>query len=72
MVTLPNRISLPVLFSRDITVSETLFLKEVLYVSDFKFYLISVSAFTINSPLALLFVNDGFIIREMSRERMIS
>ena len=48
-VTLPNHIQIPVSFCGDITLSSMLTLKDVLFVPQFKFNLISVSALTYGS-----------------------
>ena len=70
-VTLPNHTTIPVHFHGNIKICETLTLRDVLYVPDFKFNLISVSVLTANSKLVLVFSNDGFAIHDMHTKRTI-
>ena len=70
-ITLPNHTIIQVHFCGDVQVHKGIVLRDVLFVPGFKFNLVSVSALTINSDLVLLFLNDGFVIQDMSSKMMI-
>ena len=70
-VNLPNHIQIPVSFCGDVTLSSILTLKDVLFVPQFKFNLISVSALSCGSQLIVSFLPDCFIIQELSTKKMI-
>lgn len=55
----------------DVILSPILVLHDVLFVPQFKFNLLSVSALTIGSQLTLSFFHDGFIIQEAKTKKMI-
>ena len=70
-VTLPNHTSIPVSYSGDIIISHDLILKDVLYVPQFHFNLISVSAIAKTINLIFHFFPDCFTIKETQSQRMI-
>ena len=70
-VTLPNHTVISVHFYGDVKLNDDLVLKDVLFVSGFKFNLVSVSALTVNSDIVLLFSHAGFLIQDTSTKRMI-
>ncbi|KAL5540434.1 hypothetical protein UlMin_044950 [Ulmus minor] len=70
-VTLPNHTRIPVSLSGDIRLSSILILKDVLFVPQFKFNLLSVSAFTNDSQLTVSFLPDHFIIQDLNNKKMI-
>ena len=65
-VTLPNKIIIPVHFSGDIQLAKDLVLRDVLYVPEFHFNLISVSAFAANTDLPIIFSSRHFTIQNHS------
>lgn len=71
-VTLPNHTQIPVKMCGDVILGPTLVLHDVLFVPQFKFNLLSVSALTIGSQLTLSFFHDGFIIQEAKTKKMIA
>ncbi|KAA8531071.1 hypothetical protein F0562_005780 [Nyssa sinensis] len=71
-VTLPNHTQIVVAFSGDIKLCDNLILKDVLYVPQFKFNLMSVSALTKGSQFTVNFFLDCFIIQEINSKKMIS
>ena len=66
-VTLPNNITIPVHFGGDVKLTPTITLKDVLFVPQFHFNLISMSALHYASPLMLVF----FLIILQSRKYTI-
>ena len=71
MVTLQNHSSIPVQFHGDVQLSDELTLRDVQYVPNFKFNLLSVSALIVHSNLAILFSHDAFVIQDISSQIMI-
>ena len=65
-VTLPNKIIIPVHFSGDIELAKYLVLQDVLYVPEFHFNLISVSALTADTYLTIIFSSGHFTIQNHS------
>ncbi|KAI9198311.1 hypothetical protein LWI28_013676 [Acer negundo] len=70
-VTLPDHTQIPVHFSGDVKLSSMITLKNVLFVPQFKFNLISVSALVSDSHLTVKFLPDCFIIQDLGTKRMI-
>ena len=70
-VTLPNHTSILVHYSGDIIITPDLILKDVLYVPQFHFNLISDSALTKTTHLIFPFFPDCFTIKETQSQRMI-
>ncbi|KAK0588496.1 hypothetical protein LWI29_001655 [Acer saccharum] len=70
-VTSPNHTRIPINFSGDVRLSSMLILKDVLFVPQFKFNLLSVSALTNGSQLTVNFLHNCFIIQDLSSKRMI-
>ncbi|KAL5563154.1 hypothetical protein UlMin_032901 [Ulmus minor] len=70
-VTLPNRTQISVAFSGDIKLCNKLTLKDVLYIPQFKFNLMSVSALTKELQFTINFFPDYFIIQEINSKKMI-
>ena len=65
-VILPNKIIIPVHFSGDIQLAKDLVLRDVLYIPEFHFNLISVSALTTDTDLTLIFSSRHFTIQNHS------
>lgn len=63
-VILPNNASIPVKFMGDIRLNSRLTLHRVLYVPQFNFNLLSVSALTNDSGLAVHFYHGSFNIQD--------
>ncbi|KAJ0078062.1 hypothetical protein Patl1_37338 [Pistacia atlantica] len=70
-VTLPNHSQILVHFASDVKLHSDLVLKDVLFVPQFKFNLISVSALVTGSALTVSFLPDCFVIQDLSTKRMI-
>ena len=75
-VTLPNQTCISVQFSGDIRFASNLLLKDVLFVPDFKFDLLSVthvhlSALSAATHVAVNFLLDHFVIQEISSMKKI-
>ena len=70
-VTLPNSITIPVLFSGDVKSTADITLRDVLFVPRFHFNLILVSALNQSTPLMLIFFPTHFTIQELPTKRMI-
>ena len=70
-ITLPNHIQIPTSFYGDVTLSSMLTLKDVLFVPQFKYNLISMSALTYGSQFPISFILDCFIIQELNTTKMI-
>ncbi|XP_031280999.1 uncharacterized protein LOC116139474 [Pistacia vera] len=70
-VTLPNHSQILVHFASDVKLHSDLVLKDVLFVPQFKFNLISVSALVIGSALTVSFLPNCFVIQDLSTKRMI-
>ena len=70
-VTLPNQTCIPVSFSGDVRLGSNLVLKDVLFVPQFKFNLISISSLTTTSRLIVDFFPEHFIIQEPNSKKMI-
>ena len=70
-VTLPNQTCISVQFSGDIRFASNLLLKDFLFVHDFKFNLLSVSALSAATPVAVNFLLDHFVIQEISSMKKI-
>ena len=71
-ITLPNHIQIPTSFYGDVTLSSMLTLKDVLFVPQFKYNLISMSALTYGLQFPISFILDCFIIQELNTKKMIS
>ena len=68
-VTLPNHTSIVVTLAGDVRLSSTLVLKDVLFIPDFRFNLLSVSALLTGRDLTITFQPDRFEIQDpMSRK----
>ena len=52
-------------------INSSLLLKDVLYIPQFKFNLISVSSLTLTSPLTVHFFPDHFVIQDLPCKKMI-
>lgn len=70
-VTSPDQTSFPVLFIGDVKINHNLYLTDVLYVPQFRFNLLSVSALTTSSPTTFTFSCDHFIIQNSTQKRLI-
>ncbi|KAL5556239.1 hypothetical protein UlMin_038475 [Ulmus minor] len=70
-VTLPNHSQILVHFVGDVKLHSDLVLKDVLFVPQFKFNLISVSALVTGSGLTVSFLPDCFVIQDLSTKKMI-
>ena len=70
-VTLPNHIQIFVSLCGDISLNSMIILKYVLFIPQFKFNLLSVSALTNGSQLTIGFLRDSFIIQDIISRRMI-
>ncbi|KAL5537407.1 hypothetical protein UlMin_045834 [Ulmus minor] len=70
-VTLPNGINVPILRIGSVHLSQAVKLHNVLYVPNFKYNLLSVSAFTDNLPFSLTFTRDNCAVQELSQGKMI-
>ena len=70
-VTLPNNVSILVSLCGDVRLSSQLILKDVLFIPQFKFNLISISALTNSSSLMVTFFPENFIIQDPSSPKMI-
>ena len=70
-VTLPNKTSIPVSFIGDIFLNADLTLHDVLYVPQFNFNLLSVSALAKSSSLMIVFFPDQFLIQEIHNQKTI-
>ncbi|XP_068655247.1 uncharacterized protein [Aristolochia californica] len=70
-VTLPDNSYLLVRFAGDIKLHSHLILKDILFVPQFKFNLISVSALVTASALTVSFFPDCFVIQDLSTQRTI-
>ena len=71
IVSLPNHTRIHVAFFGDVKLNSVLILKNVLYVPQFKFNLLSVSALTNGSQLTVNFLPDCFIIQELRSKKVI-
>ncbi|KAK0593195.1 hypothetical protein LWI29_032697 [Acer saccharum] len=70
-VTLPNHSQILVHFAGDVKLHSDIVLKDVLFVPQFKFNLISVSALVIGTGLIVSFLPECFVIQDLSTKRMI-
>ena len=70
-VTLPNNAVVPVKHIGDVRLKQDLLLTDVLYVPDFKFNLLSISALTTDLPVVSLFHNTGFVLLDTRNSKMI-
>ncbi|KAA8530341.1 hypothetical protein F0562_005050 [Nyssa sinensis] len=70
-VTLPNHTRIAIAFSGDIKLCDNLILKDVLYVPQFKFNLMSVIALTKGSQFTISFFPDCFVIQEINSKKTI-
>ena len=70
-ITLPKHTQIAVAFSGDIKLCAGLVLKDVLYVLQFKFNVLYVSALTRGSHLTVNFLPDCFVIQEINNKKMI-
>ena len=71
IVTLPDHTSIPIHFCGDVRINSALLLKDVLFIPQFKFNLISVSFLTLTSPLTVHFFPDQFVIQDLPCKKMI-
>ena len=67
-VTFPNQTSIHVHFIGNIRLNSHLILIDVLFIPQFQFNLLSVSALTTSSPLMFTFFNDHFVIQELHQK----
>lgn len=70
-VTLPNNLQFPVNLVGDVQISPQLILKNVLFVPQICFSLLSVSALTNDSNLDIHFTHDHFVIQDPHHMEMI-
>ncbi|KAK0581916.1 hypothetical protein LWI29_019529 [Acer saccharum] len=70
-VTLPNHTKIPVFFIGTVQISPSLLLTDVLFVPQFKFNLLSVSALTSSSQLSVSFFTDSCVVQDINSMRMI-
>lgn len=65
-VTLPNNSRLPVQSTGDVPLNSHIILKGVLYISDFRFNLLSTSALTKSMPVIISFIGESCVIQDKS------
>lgn len=70
-VPLPNHKQISVKLDSDVKLGPKLILRDVLFLPQFNFNILLVSALTAGSQLALNFFHDGFIIQEAKTKKMI-
>ena len=70
-VNLPNNSKILVRLYGDVQLAPHLLLKDVLFVPQFTYNLISVTALTIASSLTITFFHDHFLIQELHSSKMI-
>ena len=71
LITLPNNVQILVSMCGDVQLSVDLILKDVLFIPEFKFNLISVAAFTTNSQFMVHLLPNHFIIQDLRSKKMI-
>ena len=70
-ISLPNKTSIPVHFTGDISLHSNMLLKDVLFVPSLQFNFLSVSVLLKSSQFMVSFFTDHFIIQDVQTKRMI-
>lgn len=70
-ITLPDKSKIPIYFNENVPLFPHLVLTNVLYVPQFKFNLLSVSALTNSSPMSILLLTDYCIFQDHLSMKMI-
>ncbi|XP_073270356.1 uncharacterized protein [Primulina huaijiensis] len=71
VVTLPNHTHVSVASYGDVKISDTLIIRDVLFVPEFKFNLFSVGSFIAHNEVVISFFHDQFVIQDLSLKKMI-
>ena len=71
VVSFPDNSRIPIRLYGDIQLAPHLLLKDVLFVPQFTYNLISVTTLTAASPLTIVFFHDHFLIQELHSSKMI-